>query len=249
MEEYPNIYKEFSESISECIVSSRKFMGIPSKTSAHFYASLLFTKLCTASISIKTISPAPELIGKNSHWDSASVATLTRSLIECYLVFFYLCIEKCTSEEWEARWRLMNLHDHMSRTKMFEAMGEDVESNEVAKTVKAEALAALKSSVYFSNLEEKQQKHFLKGNTAFFKSQDEIVSASGGSVSEFRYIYRYLSNNTHSFPMGFYRMAENMKGRGVESESEVGNTGLCILWATQYLKKANGEFCELFKSM
>jgi len=49
--------------------------------------------------------------------------------------------------------------------------------------------------------------------------------------------------------MGFYRMAENNKDNGIESESEVRNTGLCILWATQYLKKANSQYRALLSSI
>jgi len=248
MEEYSEIHNNYCSIIKQCTDSSRRFMGIPSPTSAHFYASLLFTKLCTCSVSIRALSPEPELIGLDAHWDFGSVVSLTRNTIECYLVFFYLCIEKCSNEEWNARWKLMNLHDHMSRTKMFRAMGEDVESGDLANEIKSDVLSALKDNPWFQKLSEKQQAHFLKGNTAFFKSQDEIVEASGGDVSEFRYMYRFLSNNTHSFPMGFYRMAENDRGRGIESKIEIQYTGMCLQWAGYYLNKAKFEFVELFES-
>ena len=248
MEEYKKIHEKYSVIIKQCTISSRRFMGIPSETSAHFYASLLFTKLCTCSISIRNLSPKPELIGKDAHWDFGSVASLTRNIIECYLVFFYLCIDKCSKDEWDARWRLMNLHDHMSRTKLFQSMGEDVENNKDANNIKKDVLLALNNNVWFQKFTQKQQKHYLKGNTAFFKSQDEIIESSGGNISEFRYIYRFLSNNTHSFPMGFYRMADNDRGRGTESGIEVQYTGMCLEWAGHYLSNAESEFVELFEN-
>ena len=248
MKEYLEIHKKYCSIIKQCTSTSRRFMGISSPTSAHFYASILFTKLCTGSLSIKELSPEPELIGSDAHWDFGSVASLTRSLIECYLVFFYLCIEKCMPEEWDARWKLMNLHDHMSRSKMFKAMGEDIESDELSNNNKDEVVSALKGNSWFKILSEKQQAHFLKGNTAFFKSQDEIVEASGGDISGFRFMYRFLSNNTHSFPMGFYRMADNDRGRGVESKIEIQYTGMCLHWAGEYLSKAKSEFIELFEN-
>ncbi|WP_442961724.1 DUF5677 domain-containing protein [Pseudoalteromonas sp. B62] len=69
-------------------------------------------------------------MGKVAHWDYSSVASLIRDLIECYLTFYYLCSDKCSSEEWNARWQLMNLHDHLSRVKMFNALGMDYEEKE-----------------------------------------------------------------------------------------------------------------------
>lgn len=249
MNEYQELYRKYILSVKQCVDASRRFMGIPSPTSAHFYASLIFTKMCTSSISIKKLSPAPELIGSNVHWDFGSLASLTRNVIECYLVFFYLCIEKCSSEEWDARWQLMNLHDHMSRLKMFQSMGEEIESDVRANEIKLEIETALKENSWFQKLSNKQQFHFLKGNSAFFNSKDEIVEASGGNVSEFRSIYRFLSNNTHSFPMGFYRMEDGDRGCGVESEIEVQYSGMCLQLAGQYLNKSCAQYSKLFQDL
>jgi hypothetical protein len=221
-------------------------MGIPSPTGAHYFASLLFTKFCTYSVSIMKLSPKPSQIGENAIWDFGSIAVLTRSLIECYLVFFYLCIEKCASDEWDAKIKLMNLHDYISREKMFNAMGEnDLPDKD---TIKQNVILELKSNSWFQKLDEKKQKHFLKGNTAFFKSQDEIVESSGGNVSDFRWVYRFLSNNTHSFPMGFYRIANDSRGCGVETKAEMNYTAMCLHWSKEYLKKAILEFTELFEN-
>ena len=90
-EEYPTIYEEYCSATEKCIATSQRFAEIPSPTSAHYYASALFTKLCTSSISIRMLSPEPDQIGFDAHWDFASVCALTRSLVECYLVFYYLC--------------------------------------------------------------------------------------------------------------------------------------------------------------
>ena len=106
----------------------------------------------------------------------------------------------------------------------------------------------LEETEYFKLLCGKQQKHYLKGNNAFFKSQDELIEAAGGNVDEFRFRYRFLSNYTHSYPMGFYRMAEIGRGTGLESKSEVECSGMCLVWATEYLEKAKIGFASLFSS-
>ena len=245
---YRKIYKNFHKALEECKGVSRQFAGIPSPSSAHFYASLLFTKLCTGSVSILSICPPPNRIGRSAHWDCASVAALTRGIIETYLVFFYLCIEECDKQEWEARWRLMNLHDHMSRLKMFKVM--DGADEEVTKfeSYTDKVKCDLEETKYFKLLCEKQQKHYLRGNNAFFKNQDDLIEAMGGSVDEFRFRYRFLSNHTHSYPMGFYRMAELGRGTSVESKSEVNCSSLCLIWVTEYLEKAKNDFSGLFSS-
>ena len=107
----------------------------------------------------------------------------------------------------------------------------------------------LEKTNYFQALTASQKKHYLKGNNALFKSQDELIESSGGDVDEFRFRYRFLSNHTHSYPMGFYRMAESGRGTGVESDTEVGYTGMCLSWASEYLTKAKIGFSDLWESL
>ncbi|WP_425542891.1 DUF5677 domain-containing protein [Marinomonas arenicola] len=75
-------------------------------------------KLCNCANSIGHLCPNPDQIGNDAHGDYSSVSSLTRDLIECYLKFYYLCVDVCPKDEWDARWNLMNLHDHMSRIKI-----------------------------------------------------------------------------------------------------------------------------------
>lgn len=245
MKEYKELYQLFYDNHKKCCSTSQKYEGIPSSTSQHFYASILFTRLCNIGMSINRLSPSPKLIGEeNTHWDFSSVSSLTRNLIECYLTFFYLCIDKCSEEEQDARLKLMNLHDHVSRTKLFESVKSD--EAEKFKEYNDEVLSPLKDNLWFQELSSKQQIHFLKGTTSFFKNIDEIVKDSGEEVSSFRFIYRFLSSHTHSSPMGFYRNS-NDRGRGLETPLEIQYTGMCLEWVSQYLEKANNEFIILFE--
>lgn len=160
---------------------------------------------------------------------------------------WYLCIEQCEPEEWEARWRLLNLHDHMSRLKIFKAMeGADYEVAHFEEGTE-QVKGSLVKTEYFQSLPEQQRIHYLKGKHAFFQSQDEIIKSAGGNVREFRFRYCYLSNYTHSFPMGFYRMVESKRGTGIESDTEIAYTGICLEWASEYLAKAKLEFARLWE--
>lgn len=245
MDNYKKIYNEFKVTLEDCKNISYNHAGIPAPTSVHYYSSLLFTKLCASSVTVLSICPKPKKIGQNAHWDCSSVAALTRGIIEAYLVFYYLCIDKCDSIEWEARWRLLNLHDHMSRLKLFKT-ANDEETIEQFNQYTDQVKADLEQTEYFKRLNVDQKKRYLKGEKAFFKSQDELIESMHGNVSEFRFKYRFLSNHTHSYPMGFYRMAENSQGTGVESVLEISYSGMCLSWACEYLTKAKSEFLELW---
>ncbi|MGY5796169.1 DUF5677 domain-containing protein [Rheinheimera faecalis] len=242
MSDYKKTYNRFVVTLDRCKSTSSEKADIPSPTSSHYYSSLIFTKLCTSAESLLSICPSPTKIGKNAHWDCASAATLTRAIVEAYLVFYYICIEECEEKEWQARWRLLNLHDHMSRLKMFNVMKGAEEQVKQFEKYTPTVQSDLEKSEFFKALSEKQRDHYLKGNNAFFKSQDELIESAGGSVEEFRFRYRFLSNHAHSYPMGFYRMAESGRGTGVESKCEIGYTGLCLEWTTECLDKAQSEF-------
>ena len=68
---------------------------------------------------------------------------------------------------------------------MFATFGQDYEETEEAKRTKDEVIYKLTNNEWFNHLPEKQQAHFLKGKNAFFKSQDEIISSSGGEIPDF----------------------------------------------------------------
>jgi hypothetical protein len=110
-------------------------------------------------------------------------------------------------------------------------------------------LDELKTNSYFQRLTPKQQRHYLKGNNALFMSKDQIVQSYGDDVNEFRCLYHFLSNQVHSLPMSFYRMSEEERGRGVESEVEVDYTSLCLDTARQYLDQACKNYGIIFQSI
>lgn len=131
--------------VRHCIAVSHRFAGIQSPTTAHYFASLLFTALCSRGVSLAIVAPhstwSQKLI---DHWDHGSMAIMVRSILEIRLAFFYLCIEQCTREEWSCRWNLFNLHDCTSRRRLFEGLSEigrdDAEFDAQAKELRSRLL-------------------------------------------------------------------------------------------------------------
>ena len=155
---------------------------------------------------------------------------------------FYLCVDKVSCDELNARRKLFNLHDYYSRVKMFSYASENIEDKEIESLVIKELI----ETKYFITLSEKQQKHYLKGDNSFFISREDIEEKTGTDKSDFKFMYKLLSSNTHSFPMGFYGMVDGGRGTGVKSEVEVAYSGLALETAAQYIRQASNDMIEFF---
>lgn len=84
---YYSYLNKFKKIVAKCKKVSKKFANIPSPSPQHFYASVLFTRLCVIAVSLERLLPTKT----TDHWDYASVASLTRNILECYLTFF-ICV-------------------------------------------------------------------------------------------------------------------------------------------------------------
>lgn len=244
-------YKERIEALDNvvrhCIEVSQRFAGIPSLTLSHFYASLLFTCLCTRGMSLAILAPHSSWSDKVvEQWDHASIAGMVRSILEIRLAFFYLCIENCSREEWECRLNIFHLHDCISRIRLFVEMPHDSQDIEGFKGQADELRARLTANIYFMNMPEKQRNKFLKGGNAYLISLEEIGQRAGVDRQTFRWLYRLLSSYVHGLPMSFYRMSSQERGRGVHSDVEEGYTSLCLSFGISLLVAARDEMGTLF---
>ncbi len=249
--------KEYRERIAaldnvvrHCIAVSQECAGIKSPTGAHFYASVLFTSLCTRGVSLAILAPySPWSKKKLEHWDCASIAGMTRSLLEIRLAFFYLCTEECPREEWECRWNIFNLHDCTSRIRLFEEMSSGSPDIPGFNAQADELRERLNKNSHFGSLPGKDRKKFLHGGHAYLHSLEDIAARAGVDVHTFRWLYKLLFSHVHGLPLSFYRMGEQERGRGVHSEVEEGYTQLCLSFAISLLVAARDEMKQLFRGV
>lgn len=204
--------------------------------------SILFTRLCTTAFSISNL--APKTFNYLTHWDCVSLLSLTRNLIENYHIFFYFCIEKISQEEWEFRKLLFDLNDTKNRHDMLNFWGE--ENSEIFDKMRQKLLEQIQENIFFQNIDKKQQKSFLNGNNAFAFSRDEIEERMGNDKLYFKGLYKFLSNQTHTFPMSFSRMSEQQKGKGIESDIEVGYSMQALELSTNYFLEASKNMLNVF---
>ena len=234
--------------VRNCITLSQACAGFPAPTSAHYYASVLFTSLCTRGVSLAILAPhSPWSTKIVEQWDFSSMAGIVRSILEVRLTFFYLCSEPCSSEEWECRWNLFNLHDCISRFELFRDSSGEAKQLDGFSRQAHELRSRLNANPFFMGLPQKQRNKLIKGRDAYLSSLQDIAVRARIDLSTFRWLYRLLSAQVHGLPMSFYRMGQQNRGRGVFSEAEEGYTSLCISFAISLLVAARDEMRAFFR--
>lgn len=234
--------------LGDCLTVSRNCAGIRSPTSAHFYASVLFTTLCTRGVSLAILAPETSWSKKIvDHWDYASLAVLVRSLLEVRLAFFYLCAEHCDPVEHECRINLFNLHDCTARIQLFQEMAPAADDIEGFQKQAAELRARLEANDFFCALSASDRRRLLHGKNAYLVPLETIAMAAGVELQHFRWLYKFLSSHVHGLPLSFYRMGRfDDRGRGLHGPVEDNYTCLCISFALTLLIGARDEMKALF---
>lgn len=233
--------------VRDCISVSQACAGIRSPTGSHFFASVLFTSLCTRAVSIAVLAPySPWTKKLIEHWDYASVANLTRSLLEIRIAFFYLCTESCTDDEWRCRWNVFNIHDCRSRLGLFSELSDPPKDVSGFQEQLNDLRRRLTSNAFFATIPANQKKQFLNGDRAYLSSLEEIASRAGVDLHTFRWLYKFLSSHVHGLPMSFYRMGQQERGRGVHSDTEEGYTSLCLSFVVSLLVRSRDEMNQKF---
>lgn len=250
-EEYIQALSVLDNVVRDCMYVSKRAGGLPSPTSAHFFASVLFTVLVTRGVSLVNLAPHSPWANKMiEHWDYSSLTGIVRTMVEIRVAYFYLCHEQCTEDEWYCRWNLFNLHDCCSRIRLFEALGatEEVEGFRVQAD---ELRDRLRANSFFMDLDPKRHKKLLHGQTAYLFPLEEIAERAGIAIGSFRWLYVLFSAHVHSLPMSFYRMGGDNpeRGRGLPSPVEEGYSTLCLSLASVLLTATRDEFSALFDEM
>jgi len=229
-ESYLERLQMLDEIVRECIFVSRSYAGIPSPTSRHFYASVLFTLMITKCVSLLMLAPhTPWADKKIEHWDYSSMTGIARTIIELRIAFYYLCVDQCSEDEWQFRWNLFNLHDCTSRIRMFEVL-EDESQVEALREAAEELRSRLVANPFFVTIDKKLHKRLLHGQTAYLLPLEVIAERAGIDLRAFRWLYVLFSSHVHSLPMSFYRIGQDGddRGRGLPSPAEENYSALCL---------------------
>lgn len=244
-EYYRSTLDHFTDVLEQAIISSHAAAGLDAGQ-RRFWGSVLFTRLCTTSISILWLCPRSKVNLDGDHWDFGSIASLARNIFECALQFLYLAIEPVSDDEWFARLKVMQLHDCKERCRMFRAFDANDPQLAGFKEQADELKGLLQSNAYFSLLPEPLKKTLLRGERATIFTQDEILQRMGEFDPKTRGYYRFLSSHAHSFPLAYYRMAEHNRGRGEENDVEKGYIASTLEFCTDLIKVSTDALQKSF---
>jgi len=244
---YPECLQQFDSLVSAATAVSQAAAGRRAESGSSWWASVLFTRLTTTSLSLLLMLPRNRFVQTAfDHWDFAAIAAISRSLVESYFAFYYLCVDPIPQKEWETRWNIFNLHDCISRLQMFESLGScDEECAEFRKQAE-ELRERLVKNTYFQSMPHKRRNELLKGKVAYLVNQDELLERTGEDKNLFRLMYRFLSSYVHTFPTAFYRMGEGDRGRGLESPIERDYICIALEFVSPFLGRAIREMVEIF---
>jgi len=206
--------------------------GEISDHSVDFLLSAIFVRICTTARTISMMAPKDNSI--ESIWDYASLGTLLRNIMDALNSFLYLADRSLSKEDKDCRFWLFSLHDAVTRQKVFEFRGSQKEVED-CKNRAEEMRDLLRNNATFLALDDKKQKHYLKATDAFLLSKEQIIESNGGSREDFLGLYKFLSANAHSYPMGFFKMSEQEFGKGVHSAIEESYTDMILNLTSSHL--------------
>lgn len=214
---------------------SKGAAGLISQSAREYWASVLFTRFAVTAGSANCLLPNTE---PRAHWDFSAFASIVRNLGECYLLFYWLCVDPVEDVQAKARFVLLDLYDHGARRRLFANPQE-------SDVVQADLVRRFEENVILAALPEKRKRELLRGEKLPFV-QDEVVDAMGDDRAQFRFFYRFLSQHTHSGPIAFYRMGEHGRGRGIENRTDKIYFVIVLGAAIDLVESACGEMLSLF---
>ncbi len=247
---YESCLEKYDTVVAIASAVSKTAANRPSPSAREYWASVLFTRLCCTGQSLLFLLPQNRWVeAKIEHWDFAAVASLARNLLECYLAFFYLCVDKASHNEWVCRVNLFNLHDCISRKQMFASTGSCEDQIESFEKQAQELRERLLNNPHFLSLSDKKRKDLLKGHNHYLYNQDELIMRMVEDVETFRFMYRFLSAQVHTMPLGFYRTGDKNRWLGLENTIERRYICLTLDYVHMYVLRGIKELIDFFPDL
>lgn len=250
-EELDAFYRErigaLTRSLINATSASRETEGLPSGDRARrFWASVLFARICGFGHAIHRLIPGTPANKRGAIYDSSSVATLCRSQFEAHVAFKYLCDADLDLEEYSLRLLGMQLHDCTRRPSILAKLtGEDPDPR--FKGQAEDLKKTIQQNLAFASKVPGTQQKLLKGDSAFYLSQDEILAGTEEHTRHRRGVYELLSSLTHTFPFSFIRAhLEPERGTGRENHMDKMYLAIAAELAASILQDATLLMEQLF---
>lgn len=172
-------------------------------------SSWLYMRICVTGKTIAEIlEPQEHDYGSSRYLDHASIAILSRGLIENAAVLLYVGDANISEDEWECRRGLIDIHDLTNRSAFLTKIKGDAQPKSPEETLK-HLRQRLEDNAFFQTLAKKKQQKLLEGQEMFVDGRHAAMLELGWGDDFTRGLYKYLSNQAHTLAMSFHRTAEN----------------------------------------
>jgi hypothetical protein len=172
-------------------------------------SSWLYMRICvTAKTIAEILEPQEHDYGSSRYLDHASIAILSRGLIENVAVLLYVGDANISEDEWECRRSLIDIHDFTNRSAFLTKIKADAPREPPEETLKL-LRQRLEDNAFFQTLPIKKRQKLLEGQEMFVDGRHATMLELGWGDDFTRGLYKYLSNQAHTLAMSFHRTAEN----------------------------------------
>jgi hypothetical protein len=247
--DYEELLAEFDELAAIATDFSERAAGRYTESSRLFAGSQLFTNLCGRIIALMRLLPKSRLHTTFFEtWDTTSIATLVRAIVEAAHAFHYLAVEEIPEDERRARFILVELHYQAEYCRILAGLGCNADEYAAESELVGALKTKLQESTYFQTLPAKRQKNVLRAEGPYFRNNAMIAEYFGFDCDQFRALYKWLSNYAHNHPFSYIRVSEK-RGRGLDNPTDRGYARDLLDLANDYVAGCLRGYCVLFPDL
>src|SRR6266536_533830 len=246
-EHYWTVLPKYIAAVEHAISLSHKTAGHRAESPRQYWASVLFTRLCSAATSILHMCPGSPANTDGTHWDFSSLAPLVRSLVQTGLMLFYLGTEVVGEDEYRARVLVMQLRDCKERLHLFQNFGANGEKTRDFEVAADHIRTELSSNSYFAGLPARLRKSLMKGDRASTLTEDQILDRLGMLDQMGRAFLRFISSHADVSPLAYYRTGDSNRGRGEENDADEHYIATAVDLACDFIIRADTDMQGLFR--
>jgi hypothetical protein len=166
-------------------------------------------------------------------------------MVETSLMLFYVSEANLTEEEWNLRKRVLDIHDCVTRYRMFKSWKQKEQASGFRRALE-ELRQELHQHEKFQRLDQKKRDDLLSGKILYLDGLRSVVRSAEWDVDMFDATYAYLSSHTHSAPVSYYRVEEQGIYFDEPSDHQYVVAALCLSVADETLGSACKRILDLF---
>jgi hypothetical protein len=208
------------------------------------WSTWIFARLCATAHSMRRLLP-PVVSGHGTTIDHGSIACLARNVMEAGVLVSYISEPNLSEDEWKCRLLIFHIHDCVARIRLFKGISADKQADKMRDALQ-ELRSRISSNAHFKKLQLEIQEKAQAGSLIFINGLRSAAEVAGWDKSHFDAMYNYLSVQSHSAPMGFYRMDDREIDYKKIAPYQYYLVGLALEMANTSMNAAIKRMSELF---